>query len=119
MTMAPLSLKNILTDPAALEALAWDAFRDGVAISWVYRAETEGGPSAAFLKYAPGARVPEHAHSGMEHILVLEGSQRDENGLYEAGDVVINPTGTQHSVSSEDGCIVLAIWQAPVVFKPA
>jgi hypothetical protein len=29
---------------------------------------------------------------------------------------VINPPGTRHKVSSDDGCIVLAIYEKPVRF---
>jgi len=38
--------------------------------------------------------VPMHEHTGYEHILILAGSQRDENGTFEAGTLVINPPGT-------------------------
>jgi anti-sigma factor ChrR (cupin superfamily) len=74
----------------------------------------DGGPTAALLRYAPGARVPAHLHRGNEHILVLRGSQRDEQGTYEAGTLLAHGVGTGHSVSSDVGCIVLAIWFAPV-----
>ena len=33
-----------------------------------------------------------------------------------AGTLIINPPGTQHSVVSEAGCIVLAIYEKPVKF---
>ena len=33
-----------------------------------------------------------------------------------AGTLIINPPGTQHSVVSEAGCIVLAIYEKPVEF---
>jgi len=72
------------------------------------------GPSAAILRYSPGASVPVHAHPGHEHILVLSGSQRDGRATYPAGTCVINPPGTRHSVTSDDGCLVLAIWTKPV-----
>jgi anti-sigma factor ChrR (cupin superfamily) len=49
-----------------------------------------------------------------EHILVLSGSQTDHNGEHQTGTLVINPPGTNHSVISEAGCIVLAIWEKPV-----
>ncbi|MEQ8320359.1 MAG: cupin domain-containing protein [Rhodospirillales bacterium] len=111
-----LSIPGVLTDPAVRQALIWEPFREGLEISWLYQAPDFDGPSAAFLKYAPGAHVPTHEHPGFEHILVLEGSQRDQNGLHEAGAVVINPPKTQHAVTSDDGCIVLAIWQMPVRF---
>jgi anti-sigma factor ChrR (cupin superfamily) len=50
----------------------------------------------------------------METILVLEGSQSDELGHYPAGSLVANPEGSVHSVTSEEGCVVLIQWTRPV-----
>ncbi|MGC4094085.1 MAG: cupin domain-containing protein [Polyangiaceae bacterium] len=90
-------------------------FREGVEVSWLYG---EGSPhaSAALLRYAPGARVPRHRHSGYEHILVLEGSQCDDAGRYEAGTLIVNEPGSEHDVWSDHGCLVLVIWQQRVTF---
>jgi len=68
----------------------------------------------ALLRYAPGASVPSHVHHGIEHIIVLEGSQRDEGGEHRAGSILVHGPTTRHSVSSETGCVVLAIWERPV-----
>ena len=76
----------------------------------------EHGPAAAFLRYAPGARVPPHLHAGYEHVLILEGSQTDRTGRQGAGTVIINPPGTRHEVVSEEGCLALLIWERPVIF---
>jgi len=89
--------------------------REGVEIAVLYKDEVSGA-SAALLRYAPGARVPKHAHEGYEHILVLDGSQRDERGEYPAGTFVVNPPGTSHSVESPSGCLVLILWQRPIHF---
>jgi anti-sigma factor ChrR (cupin superfamily) len=71
-------------------------------------------PSAALIRYQAGATVPLHEHTGYEHILVLSGSQSDENGTYSRGCCVMNPPGSRHSVRSNDGCLVLAIWDHPI-----
>jgi len=71
-------------------------------------------PSAALIRYAPGASVPAHRHPGYEHILVLAGAQSDERGVYERGTCVMSPPGTSHGVASERGCLVLAIWNQSV-----
>jgi anti-sigma factor ChrR (cupin superfamily) len=99
------------------QGLTWEPFREGVAISWLYR-NGDHGPAAAYLRYAPGARVPHHFHAGYEHVLILDGSQRDRNGRHHAGTLVISPPGTSHEVVSEDGCLVLIIWERPVVLAP-
>jgi anti-sigma factor ChrR (cupin superfamily) len=93
--------------------LAWEPFRDGVEASWLYR-EGETGPAAAFLRYRPGARVPRHRHRGYEHIYILRGSQTDWHGTFGAGAFIVNPPGTEHDVASEDGCLVLIVWERPV-----
>ncbi len=97
------------------DSFQWEPFHQGIQIHWFYN-EGDQGMSAALLKYAPGAFVPRHEHVAFEHILVLEGAQEDENGVHETGNFTVNPPGTFHSVSSPNGCIVLAIWQRPVAF---
>jgi anti-sigma factor ChrR (cupin superfamily) len=95
-------------------ARQWGPLREGVEVSWLY--QVEGGLSSAFLRFAPGARLPRHRHTGHEHIFILHGSQRDENGLHRPGAMLLHPPETRHTVSSETGCLVLAIWERPVVF---
>jgi anti-sigma factor ChrR (cupin superfamily) len=89
--------------------------RPGVEMHRLYGDEG-GGPSAALLRYAPGASVPRHGHPGHEHVFVLEGSQVDDHGTYAAPCFVVNPPGSSHAVRSPDGCLVLVIWTQPVVF---
>lgn len=88
----------------------FEPFREGVEISILRKDD----PVVALLRYAPGASVPRHLHTGLETILVLDGSQSDENGTYETGDLVLNPEGTSHSVWSTEGCVVLISWERPV-----
>jgi len=109
-------LQNLFGEGQDFGALAWEPFRTGVEIARIY-GDGKSGPAAAFLRYAPGARVPEHDHAGYEHIVVLRGAQRDEHGRYEAGSCLIQSAETSHAVVSDEGCIVLAIWNAPVVFR--
>lgn len=87
-------------------------FRDGVDICWL----AEGTPGVALLRYAPNASVPRHRHLGLEAIVVLDGAQSDERGHYPAGSVMLNPEGSEHSVWSDEGCVVLIQWHRPVAF---
>ncbi|MBJ3775490.1 cupin domain-containing protein [Acuticoccus mangrovi] len=89
---------------------AFVPMREGVEIATL----VAGEPAVALLRYAPGASVPRHRHTGMETILVLEGSQSDDSGRYGTGALVINPEGSIHRVWSEDGCVVLIQWTRPV-----
>lgn len=96
--------------------VAWQPFRPGIEIARLY-GKGDSGPAAALLRYAPGANVPAHHHPGGEHILVLRGSQRDERGTYRAGTLLVHGPGTRHAVTSDEGCVVLAIWNEPVQFR--
>ena len=95
--------------------LPWEPLSPGVEIHRLY-GDARSGPSAALLRYAPGATVARHEHPGHEHIFVLEGSQADEHGTYAAPCFVVNPPGSVHDVRSADGCLVLILWEEPVRF---
>lgn len=90
--------------------LPFTHFREGVEIHHI----KTGSPAVAILRYAPGAKVPIHVHTGLETILVLDGVQSDERGDYPKGALILNPEGTRHSVWSETGCAVLIQWERPV-----
>ena len=107
---------ELLQCAAHPERLDWQLLRPGVQFHALY-GQPGQGPAAALLRYAPGAVVPEHRHTDYEHILVLQGSQHDQNGLYEAGTLLVSPPGSRHAVISDDGCVVLAIWTGPLDFE--
>ncbi len=109
-------LRDLFHGEAHALRQGWQPFRQGIDILRIY-GDGEAGAAAALLCYAPGASVPAHLHTDYEHILVLSGSQSDEDGTYGPGTCVIHGPGTRHSVRSEDGCVVLAIWAQPVVFE--
>ena len=91
----------------------WQVLRPGIRIRELFQGTYL---RIALLSYIPGARVPLHLHTGDEHIFVIQGSQSDEHGDYQAGSYVFNPAGSRHSVYSREGCLVLIQWQAPVAF---
>lgn len=108
-------LKDIFSILEREDEVPWVVFREGVDIHRFY-GDGVVGPTAALIRFRKEARVPMHLHEGWEHILVLAGSQRDQNGVISAGTLRIHPPGTYHSVVSEAGCIVLAIYEKPVRF---
>jgi len=112
----PIVLRDLFGPSCNYDSLDWQPFRAGIEIVRLY-GTPHLGPSAALLRYAPAARLPHHSHTGYEHIIILSGSQVDNNGHHGEGTVVINPPGSGHSVATEAGCIVLAIWEHPVVFS--
>ena len=115
MTAQSLAFADLLQCAGEPDRLTWEVLRTGVQVHALYG--TPGsGPAAALLRYAPGASVPTHIHTDYEHILVLRGSQRDADGHYPAGTLLASPPGSQHAVVSDEGCVVLAIWSAPIEF---
>lgn len=114
---ARIEFTELLKIASRQDEIAWEPFRDGVEIHRLY-GDGIAGPSAALLRFSKDGKVPLHEHGGYEHILVLAGSQRDNNGVAGAGTLIINPPGTRHSIVSEVGCIVLAIYERPVTFLP-
>lgn len=98
-----------------LGLLEFRPLRPGVDIASL-AGDASGGPHAAILRYAPGARVPTHRHVGFEVIYVLDGAQRDERATYGQGSLIVNRPGDEHSVNSDHGCTVLIFWEKPVEF---
>ncbi len=123
---SPLVLRDLFGEFAPEKYGDFVPLHPGVEILPLYGIASDGRhdspstPSAAFLRYAPGAHVPRHEHMGFEHIIVLSGSQSDARGNYSQGTCVVNPPGSNHAVISEEGCLVLAIWVRPVeLMKPS
>jgi anti-sigma factor ChrR (cupin superfamily) len=103
----PILFDNLLN---TWSDLPFECFRDGIEAYHIKR----GSPAMAILRYAPGAMVPHHLHTGLETILVLEGVQSDERGNYGQGTLILNPKGSSHSVWSAQGCVVLIQWEKPI-----
>jgi len=110
-----LKLNDLFQISGWQQKIPWKPFQPGVDIYRLY-GDGSTGPTAALLRYRAGGRVPLHEHTGYEHIFVLAGSQVDENSKADTGCLIINPPGTSHSILSQDGCIVLAIYEKPVKF---
>jgi anti-sigma factor ChrR (cupin superfamily) len=112
----PRAFKLLAETKPDFSELHFEPFREGVEKAALFR-DASSGEEVAVLRYAPGANVPEHEHAGYEYIFVLQGSQSDERGNYGVGTLVVNAPGTQHTVVSPEGCVVLAMWARPVLFK--
>lgn len=110
-----LVLTDLASIPFRLGEFAWEPLGPGVDFSSLYR-DAAGHTKLALLRYAPGATVPEHLHVGMEYIQILAGAQQDEQGKYGTGTLLVSFPGSRHSVASPEGCVVLAVWEAPVRF---
>jgi anti-sigma factor ChrR (cupin superfamily) len=110
-----INLARLFTIESWQDDLPWRPFQPGVEIHRLY-GDGIVGATAALLRFQPGGIIPLHEHGGYEHILILAGSQRDSRGTAEAGALLINPPGTRHAVTSDCGCLALAIYERPVRF---
>ncbi|MGP1357996.1 cupin domain-containing protein [Roseicyclus sp.] len=64
------------------------------------------GEEVTLQRWAPGTRLPAHAHPGGQEVYVLEGSFADEHGDYPEGTWIRNPDGFRHAASSAGGCLL-------------
>ena len=68
------------------------------------------GYEVMLIELAPGAKVPDHDHSGTEEIYMLAGHMHTEGQVMGPGDFVHADAGTHHrEVVSPDGCVALLI----------
>ena len=83
----------------------------------VRNVEVKGGPKVAdaetlFVRFAPGTYFPAHDHTGLERVLVLEGSYTDSGGVnHKHGELREWQPGSQHSfrVSTSEPCIFASV----------
>ena len=59
------------------------------------------------IRMANGASVPTHLHAGTEECFVIHGDLRSGDLRMGAGDYVRFEGGTRHSISTEEGCLLL------------
>ena len=73
---------------------------------------------ALMLSMTPNQKIPEHKHSGIEQILVLEGGFSDEKGSYGPGDVSTqNENDRAHiPIADDTGCICLLVYEGNLIF---
>ena len=69
------------------------------------------------LKFSPNAKIPKHTHQGREFTLVLQGDFSDHKDNYQRGEFIEQDDCDEHQpVAGNDGCICLAITDAPLKF---
>ena len=76
--------------------------------------DRETGVVTSLMKFAPGARLPDHEHVLIEQTYVLEGSLVCGEGECKAGDYVWRPAGSRHEAwAGAQGGLMLAMFQIP------
>ena len=79
--------------------------------------DRDTGVVTSLVKFAPGARLPDHEHMLIEQTYVLEGSLVCGEGECKAGDFVWRPAGSRHEAwAGPQGGLMLAMFQIPNKF---
>jgi putative transcriptional regulator len=78
-----------------------------------------GSTRVFMLKAAPGIRIPQHSHDGIEWTCILQGAFRHEFGRYGAGDFDEADESVEHQPVVEGGieCICLVAMQGNIRLK--
>jgi len=89
---------------------------EGVEIKVLYE-NKEAGEMTCLLRWQPGTTLPMHKHAELEQSYVLAGSFSDHDGIARAGDYVWRKKDSLHETHSAEGCVILAIYRKPNIFK--
>lgn len=95
----------------------WQPTRfEGIEIKVLYH-DQDKGEMTCMLKWAPGATLPFHRHPELEQSYVIEGSFSDHDGTCRAGEYVWRKAGSKHQTYSEEGCVIIAVYRKPNLFR--
>ena len=113
--LAPLASRFV-----EVAKLPWEKTRFAGVEMKTLLVDRETGVVTSLMKFAPGARLPDHEHMLIEQTYVLEGSLVCGEGECKAGDYVWRPAGSRHEAwAGEQGGVMLAMFQIPNKFYEA
>ena len=105
---------SVYVDPQQLD---WRPSQfDGIEIKVLYQ-DSERGEMTCLLRWQPGTTLPFHKHPEIEQSYVISGSFSDHDGLCRAGEFVWRRPGSMHETHSAEGCVILAIYRKPNIFR--
>ena len=94
--------------------LPWESTRFAGVQQKILVVDPDSGVVTALMKFAPGAKLPDHEHVLIEQTYVLEGSLVCGEGECKAGEFVWRPAGSRHEAwAGPKGGLMLAIFQIP------
>ncbi len=100
--------------------LPWEKTRFAGVEQKILLLERATGIVTALLRFAPGAKLPDHEHVLIEQTYVLEGSLVCGEGECKAGEFVWRPAGSRHEAwAGPQGGLMLAMFQIPNKFFEA
>jgi anti-sigma factor ChrR (cupin superfamily) len=101
-------------------ALPWEKTRFAGVEQKTLVFDRETGVVTSLLRFAPGAKLPDHEHVLTEQTYVLEGSLVCGEGECKAGEFVWRPAGSRHEAwAGPQGGLMLAMFQIPNKFFEA
>ena len=121
----PNAVKHASLPPMAsrfveVAALPWEKTRFAGVEGKTLLIDRASGLITALMKFAPGARLPDHEHMLIEQTFVLEGSLVCGEGECTAGNYVWRPAGSRHEAwAGPKGGLMLAMFQIPNKFHEA
>jgi len=100
--------------------LPWESTRFAGVQQKILLVDRDSGVVTALMKFAPGAKLPDHEHVLIEQTYVLEGSLVCGEGECKAGEFVWRPAGSRHEAwAGPQGGLMLAMFQIPNRFFEA
>lgn len=115
-------IKDVLNAVRSKGGLPWLPYtangRTKTDIVRLYQDAGPDGPSAALVRYHPGARTQRHLHPGYELIFVLDGVLQNDAGVHHPGTLEVCPPNSEHALWSDEGCTFLVVWEKPVQVLP-
>lgn len=110
----PRSLRRLI--PRGFNELNWMPLTPSFKLATL--SDEAGGPQIALSRVKPGARLPNHTHTGNEITVVLKGAFSDDEGLYREGDFICRDHNHKHQprVTKDAECICLIILDSPIEF---
>lgn len=99
-------------------------FRQHIALPWQQIGKVsrmrfdidEKNTRASLLYIEALGEIPQHTHKGFELTLLLSGEFSDSTGNYVVGDFIILDGNTQHSPTTQTGCLCYTVLDAPLYF---
>ena len=108
-SLAPLASRFV-----EVASLPWEKTRFAGVEMKTLLVDRSSGVVTALMKFAPGARLPDHEHVLIEQTYVLEGTLVCGEGECKAGDFVWRPPGSRHEAwAGPQGGVMLAMFQIP------
>jgi predicted ChrR family anti-sigma factor len=81
---------------------------------------SRAGAQAYLVRFAAGARFPDHHHDGHETVLLLAGSYTESTGkVYSTGDIHLMEPGSAHSftIAKDEDCVAATLLHGRLNFR--